>query len=312
MNPQFLDLLGKSEKLADAHKIQSARAIYDEMIALDFDPETQALNLYNSAVFHMDYLVDGVKAVDLFDKTYQHYANHPEINSLPKIGEFLAYTCENRMLLSLSYDEYDLWADRLRALRPDEAILLGQVPIIHEKREAGMPWSDMVQMIATSYYNRNDPQLDPGLYGRAAGVYQLLLENRRKLRLNREDWAKVVYEFGALLEKLNMECMRAMEEANQIYPDECLFYLELARNRVDEFLQSNQPSDTITFLSNSIDKMLEMSAQGNRGLAPADISIPFGERDIRSMPKLSILSCLPTLALIGVIIYVFGKFFSWW
>ncbi len=43
------------------------------------------------------------------------------------------------MLLSLSYDEYDQWADRLRRLQPDSEILVVQFPRAHELRERGQP-----------------------------------------------------------------------------------------------------------------------------------------------------------------------------
>ena len=41
-------------------------------------------------------------------------------------------------------------------------ILRGQVPVIRQLREEGHPWSDALSIIATSYYNRNDPSKDRG------------------------------------------------------------------------------------------------------------------------------------------------------
>lgn len=313
MNPRLLELLETVEKLAEAGRVQSARGISDGVLIMELDPEARALALYDLAVFSWDYLADGLKARELFDQVIQHYQAHPELKADARAGKFLAYACENRMLLSLSYDEYDEWAGELRPLSPDEAILQGQVPVVHETRNAGMPWSDILQMIARSHYDRNDPKLDAGMYGRAAGTYQLLLENRRTLRLNREDWSRVLYEYGALMEKLSMVSTRAMEEAGHVYPDEFRFYLDLARTRIDEFVQSNQPTDTITFISNSVNEMLEMASQGERGLAPMEVPHPAGVHPLPDpgRPRL-VMSCLTTLIVIGIFAFVVGKSLGWW
>ncbi len=168
----------------------------------------------------------------------------------------------------------------------------------------------MMRMIASSYYRRNDPAADAGLYGRAAGIYQLLLENRRSLRLNREEWSEVLYEYGALMQKLNMVATRAMEQSGSSDPAECRFFLEQARSRIDEFVAANTPNDAIASLSESTDKML--TATANQPSAPyggpsgSMYDRPAFNGEIPS-PRQAAMSCLPPLAIALVISFLICK-----
>ncbi len=258
------------EGQAKGGRIASAKGLFDQLLDLDLPPAERALTIYDSAVFNWDYLGNGTEARDLFNRTLEHFAEYPEARTDARVANLTAYAFENQMLLSLSFDEYDKWADELRRIRPDEGILQGQLPTAHQQRDEGQPWSAVMRMIASSYYRRNDPASDPGLYGRGAGVYQLLLENRRTLRLNREEWSEVLYEYGALMHKMTMVATRAMEQQGRVYSGECRFYAELARSRIDEFVLANPPNDGIKSLSRNTDELLAISSDNDR--APADLT----------------------------------------
>jgi hypothetical protein len=295
------------EQLANAKRMQSAKMKYEELLDMDLDVEARALAIYNTGVFYLNNLGNGIQARQLFKDVVNFYEENPHLKVNSNVGKYLAWAYENLMLLSLSYDEYDDWAEHLRAVSPEEDILKGQVPIIREKQEAGMPWSDMMIMISSGYYDRNDPAQDPGKYGFGAGTLQLLLENRKRLRLSGEDWATALYEYGALMIKLNMESTRAMEVQGFIYPQECRFYLENGRDRLDEFLASNQPNDAIQKLSKSLVEMLEMSSQGGQGLAPVETPYPVAQKGLP-------LSCVFVFAIPIAILFVFylGRWLHWW
>lgn len=344
MDRTILKLMQRAESLLGRKRMKSAKMVYDRMLTLEMEPADRAQVLYQAAVFVLDELGGGVEAVRLFDEYLELLKTHPELQSHAICRTFMAYTCENRMLLSLSYDEYDRWATALRELSPDEPILHGQVPLIHQHQSSGAPWSEQLEMIATSYYNRNDPKLDPGKYGRAAGTYELLLANRRQLRVTRQDWSNVIYEYVALMEKLNMVATRSMEESGTIYPDECLFYLEAARTRLDEFFQANTPDQVITRLSESLNELLDMSPQsGPTGLSPI-FGLPLevfldqesaGDHAAGPQPGHGLISwqdqeelrrghpeipgrarllgsCMTTLSLLAAIVYFAGRVFGWW
>ena len=66
------------------------------------------------------------------------------------------------MLLSLSFEEYDGWAESVARFEPGDDILRGQVPGVHEMKNRGTAWSEVLEAIAGNYYNRNDPGPDAG------------------------------------------------------------------------------------------------------------------------------------------------------
>jgi hypothetical protein len=101
------------------------------------------------------------------------------------------------MLLALSYDEYERWASLLRELRPTAPILTGQYPKFMEAKREGRPWSDILRSIASSYYHDGAPN-DPMLWSEAAATYQLILTNRKQLRLDRTMWGRVAARHGTL------------------------------------------------------------------------------------------------------------------
>lgn len=337
MKPQTMLVLETAERLTAQKKMQSAKVVLGGLLDTVLDPEDMSLSLYDSGVQYFESFADAVKARELWDQAYEVYRGHPELMEVKPARKILAYLCENRMLVSLSYDEYENWAERLRELSPAEPILQEQLREVREQHDKGTPWSGMMQLIAGAYYNRNDPALDVGRYAQAAGIYDLLLENRRALRLNRTDWWVVLYEYVALMQRLALAGLRAMEEARAVYADEILFYLQHARKRLDEFIESHEPDEAVQRLSTSTDTLLEgLPEQGQRGLAPStqpnsfdgnlittggvngDLITPRDWEKMRRLhPELPsrqrlVGSCLTTLAMIGVIVYVIGKIFGWW
>lgn len=319
MSTRLMQYLGQSlaqwEDQARAGRVRSAKTKFDKAMGMDgneaLPPAERALVLYNTAVFYLDHVADGVQARAMSNAAVGHFRQHAELQSDPTVGDLLPFAYENLMLLSLSFDEYDQWADELRRVRPDEGILVDQVPVIHKQRDEGMPWSDMMRMIASSYYRRNDPAADAGLYGRAAGVYQLLLENRRTLRLNREQWSEVLYEYGALMQKLTMVATRAMEQSGRVDPEECRFFLEQARRRIDEFTAANPPNDAVKSLSDSTDKLLAMSSQQEQESGAH--RAPSRPIDLETLtPRQFASSCLPPLVIAGIVTLVIGKLLGLW
>lgn len=317
MTPTYEQLWQAGEKLADAKRMQSAKVKFDAILSLDMAPDDRALALYNTGAFYLEHLGDGIQARHFYEATVNHYEENPQLKSDFGVRKFLGWAYENLMILSLSYQEYDDWAEKLRAVSPEEGILQGQVPVIHEKQEAGMPWSDMMRMISGSCYNRNDPANDPGKYGFGAGVLQLLLENRKRLRLSREDWSTALYEYGALMQKMSMVSLRAMEVQENIDAHECKFYIDNARSRVDEYLATNQPNEVIQKLSTSTDELLGMLQAdldaNSQPWQPAEPGRDQGPLPITQSPKaFLVFSCLFSVAIFLSALFIGGKIAGWW
>jgi hypothetical protein len=68
----------------------------------------------------------------------------------------VANACENMMHLSVSYEEYFEWAEKLYLLQPTDDIFRGMVPQIKEIQAKGFPWAQTLETIANQSYNRTD------------------------------------------------------------------------------------------------------------------------------------------------------------
>lgn len=314
MNQRFMDLWKNGDQLLTGRRAKSAKANFDEILLLDLTIIERTMALYNIAVYYMDELGNGMVAKQYLEEAITNYDANPELLTNEKTGYLFGWALENLMGLALSFDEYDQWADRLRVVSTNEGILLGQVPVIHEAMEAGKPWSEVMVMLASAYYNRNDPAQDAGKYGRAAGIFDLLLENRKRLRVSRDHWVYALYEYGALMQKLSMLSVRAMEVQGSVDYEECRFYLINAKQRLDEFLATNQPTDALQILAKNLDELLEMSNQTPsvswQPIMPTNQYTPMpltpGSRPF------NLLSCLLNLVILGALFFFAGKLFNWW
>ena len=165
------------------------------------------------------------------------------------LPRMVANACENLMFLSLAYEEYFAWADRLRKLQPAAAVLGGMVPHIKEAQERGLPWSLTFEGFAQQCYDRNDPGKDRGEYARAVSTYHLLLINRKAMRLPREAWTRITYEYGALALRVSDDAAKAMEHAREpMDPREFIFVVADAKPPVDECMAANPSDKQLQFL----------------------------------------------------------------
>src|SRR5437868_610079 len=94
------------------------------------------------------------------------------------VRQFHANSCENMMLLSLSYDEYEQWAAELETVEPTNDILRGQRPRIRSFRDEGQPWSFVMLVIAQTYYDRGDQTKDRGRYACGLATFRVMVTHR--------------------------------------------------------------------------------------------------------------------------------------
>jgi hypothetical protein len=101
------------------------------------------------------------------------------------------------MLLSLSFEEYEQWANTLGEIRRVAEILVGQVPIVSRARQDGRPWVEMLRSFAASYY-RDGVANHRQLWSEAVATYHLILVHRQALRVDRTTWGHVAARHGVL------------------------------------------------------------------------------------------------------------------
>ncbi len=200
---------------------------------------------FNRGVLYSAQVGDGEAARECFIGVVEQHSNDPQLAQSEDARRLCANSCENMMLLSLSYDEYENWARQLEALEPGSDILRGQRPGVRKEREAGRPWADILQGSTASYYNRNDPSRDAGRYGCAASIWQLVLKHRKELRLSRDDWGIAVFEYYALAERIAADAGITIDKSGQpINVDDFAFIVEATVPFIDEYLAAN-PHDAV-------------------------------------------------------------------
>jgi len=237
----LVTLAKEADTALERRQVRTAIAYYEEILRRH--PEHSLYSYYQLGVINQVLSGDGEKARLLFGKAVEMADLQAAAGQPSKLWQSMkAWACENLMLLSLSYDEYDTWAKQLEELSPNEAILRHQWPAILDMRNRGHPWAVALDWMAHAYFDADRSQ-DPGGYGYAASIYQLMLTHRRELRLSRERWRNATYTYGAsilgLVGSLGLASVKAVGTAN---PDEFMFIVEAALPLVEEYAGAN-PSD---------------------------------------------------------------------
>ena len=207
------------------------------------DPLDKVFTAYNLGVIFWATIGNGENARKFFKLSVEN-AEEFGVNKVQKVlPSMVANACENLMHLSLTYDEHFEWVEKLRKLDSTDDVLRGLVPKIQEMQQRGIPWSHVLELLANNVYNREDPKLDRGEYARAVSTYHLILLNRKSMRLPREDWSRIIYEYGTLALRVSSDMANLLQHSRQ--PKiiaEFLFVVQDAKPFVDEFLAAN-PSD---------------------------------------------------------------------
>jgi tetratricopeptide (TPR) repeat protein len=228
----------------------------DEMlIALrDFDNTLSKLQVaYNIGSIYWAQIGNGEKAREYYKLVVSKAEKYGIIEVDKVFPSMVANVCENMMHLSLSYEEFFYWEDKMRKLQPSDNVLRTWPPIIRKGQLKGLHWSEILIEIAYSSYNRNDPSLDRGEYGRAASTFHLMLSHRKDLRYDREIWGHIVYEFGALAMRIADDAVIKM--AHSKLPEdteEFTFLVKDAIPFVEEYLQLNPSNINVQQLLKNI------------------------------------------------------------
>lgn len=255
-------LTNRAYTMMEQQRLRTAKGLLEE--ALKQYPENTAYISYKLGALNQWEIGDGEEAHRLFKLTVEH-CNQGGVIGSSELKEFEANACENLMLLSLSYEEYDVWADRLEQLQPENAILHQQKPMFHNLRDRGYPWARALQKMAISYYYP-DPGWDPGPYGGAASTYQLLLKHRKELRLPRNEYSTVAHQYGIILNNLiTKRAIKMVQFFGGSDPAEFKFVVELGLPLLEEYLKAF-PQD---------EKVLEQLEMLRKCLTiPATIKLP--------------------------------------
>jgi len=253
-------ILKQAETMIDQQRMRSAKRFYEE--ALCQYPEHKLCIAFSYGALNQMFLGNGEEARRLYQLAISNRSKSDGLVQSETLDQLEANTCENMMLLSLSYEEYDTWANRLEKLQPQNEILSQQKPLIRGHQDSGFPWSAALQWIAKSNWDV-DPSKDPGMYGAGASIYQLMLKHRGQLRTPRDEHRAVAGVYAALLTKIWANCGSMMESAlGAADPEEFNFILTDALPLVEEYAKANPADEKIQESLRVIKMSLEATAGG--------------------------------------------------
>jgi tetratricopeptide (TPR) repeat protein len=221
---RFRSVIGQTEELLARH------------------PEHTPYLAYNLGELYQRQVGDGEKAHSCYERGLTGFDFSKGVIQPGMLYQIEANTCENLMLLSLSYDEYDCWASRLEQIQPQNTILSVQRLIVQNMRKHANRWSDVMFWMADSF----KPELPDSPYlGGAASIYQLLAIHSKELRLYPKIRRKAILQYGMLAISIAARSDRTMQIA-RIRPDphEYRFVLEAALAMVEQVTAAD-PTDAM-------------------------------------------------------------------
>lgn len=308
----YSELTDAAEAAVSGGRLLTALTLYGE--GLTRFPEHTLYFAYNLGALLQMYVGDGKGAREAYQQALAGRRTSDGLLRPYAPNQLEADACENSMLLSLSFDEYEGWAERLEKLNSSNPILRVQRPRIRELRERGHGWHMAMLSLAKTGYDA-DPARDPGRYAASASILQLLLLNRRQLRVPRDDHRFAVATYAALAVQACGVCGMAMARAGREDLHECLFVAEQALPLVEEYVAANPDDSDVIAAVDNLRKAIAAgtSAEGTAALEGAAGGVSAGPgRLIVGSASRSSVSSLPVawgLPLLGVILMTAAGYF---
>jgi tetratricopeptide (TPR) repeat protein len=264
-----------AETAVEQRRLVTAKSLYQK--ALSLYPEHASFISYNLGALHFWHSGNGEEARRWFREAIKHRPSNPPPGREEVFGMLESNACENLMLLSLSYDEYDEYAERLKKLQPDSDILHAQLPRVHDLRGRGLGWPSVMLWFAASYFDL-EASKDPGRYGNAAATFQLMLAHRKALRVPRHDHRAAVLGYGGSSLRLVAACDLGMRRTvGSSDPTEFLFLLEDPLRVAEEYHNANPSDQEVRQLVSALEGALasgQRAPQAQSASGPAALKPP--------------------------------------
>lgn len=272
----------------------------------------RALAAYNLGALYWGEIGDGIEARCLFLEAIElchgveTHTTQGGDTEVPKelMKQIEANAAENLMILSLSFAECARWAEHLRRLAPNEAVLSYGYSQICAGHAKGYPWWVIMDGLADLYHDRKGSYIS-GRHASAACILHLIISHRDSLRVPRSGWRIAVGKLGSLLVLQHVQCDRLMKHAfGKTDGDESAFICQAAIGQTEEYLK-HYPADRrlrrgLGNLRRAIALDDQLRAQGK------SVELPGDRREARVGRPMSIAIYLLAVGLGGVV----GA--SWW
>lgn len=268
MNPQ-VQLAGITQ-LAEQGRLRSsleaARDAYEEARS----GPVRSLAAYNLGALYWGEIGDGVSARPLFEETFRLCQRAESVRE----RTLAANAAENLMLLSLSFEECETWAEHLRRLVPNEPVLQTTYEAVRDARSQGHPWWGIMNSMAARYYDKERSR-SVRRHGCAASILQLMLTHREALRLPWVSWRGAVILYGTMLLLVCGDCDGRMRDAfGKTDAEEVVFIMQAAGEQIQTYLGGYPNDGKVRSLHNSFHKLRAVAEQlrteGKNGVLPGN------------------------------------------
>jgi hypothetical protein len=170
---------------------------------------------YDIGVLYYKYIGNGVLARENFKKVVE-LANDKVLSSDSRSIELVAYSLDNLLLLCLSFDEYKSLSNEISKL-PAVSPTLSMTDGIEEMESKGSSWVDVMGYMACYAGDMEDNPL-------MATIFQLMLKNRKLLRLTKDQWRNAIRTYSETIRYMLAWYGREIEiKSKQIDPEEIVF-----------------------------------------------------------------------------------------
>ena len=242
--------------LIDVAKLRSAEAecmCAEKEITL---PLYRLLLAYNFATLYWTHIGDGGKALAKFEETWNLFETQRFAVQQQEAAKKIASDCaENALLLCSDVKTFQNWCDRLRLLAPNARILAEIGQQFPRDYENGCSWWECMTKLTDGMYNRSNPSRDQKRYGNGAAIWQLMLENRKNLRLPAEIWQIGAEELGILSLRIVAENARRLGQ--RYNPSEGILPVQAALPYVEEYVSACPGNEVETVVLRDMRNMLQ-------------------------------------------------------
>lgn len=250
-NTTIARVISETQELIDLHCLRSALSLLER--SHRDDPQETAF-LYHLGALYYCYLGNGLEAKRWFQATL----NSRETSKTDPRWRLKAYACENLMLLSLTYEEYEDHASQLKHLDPDNPILKEHRDWVQQTKETAQPWYKVLGGVAIMHHNPHNP-IGATRHSECAATWHLFLSNYKKMRVPRHALRNALLGYYANLNQVVATAGQSRLDAlGWDDPDEVIFMLEPLKRLLTAYLSENPDSPDVQELLNETERLFDM------------------------------------------------------
>ncbi len=257
----FLDAMRAGQNAQQRGLLKTAVAQIERALTLATTNHERAFASYNLGALHWGETGDGVAARSLFAQTvtaWEAAVAGGEARPNPEFS-LLANAAENLMLLSLSFDEYDRWTEKLRHEAPQEAILHEHVPHVQEARDRGESWAEVMLACGMAYIRPGDAGGGPHPASGAC-IFHLLVQHRKALRASSQIWqGAVLGQAAAMSDVLSRVDALIFRTTGRRQPEEFAFASEPLMKNLAEYCAENPHDEPVVKTKQGFEQSIRAS-----------------------------------------------------